>query len=59
MYGSQVQIVMNHKSLKYLMSQKEFNVRQRRWVELIQDYDCVIDYHLGKANVVTDALSLK
>jgi hypothetical protein len=59
LYGSQVQIVMNHKSLKYLMSQKEFNVRQRRWVELIQDYDCVIDYHLGKANVVTDALSLK
>jgi hypothetical protein len=41
------------------MSQKEFNVRQRRWVELIQDYDCVIDYHLGKANVVTDVLSLK
>jgi hypothetical protein len=59
LYGSQVQIVMNHKSLKYLMSQKEFNVRQRRWVELIQDYDCVIDYHLGKANVVTDVLSLK
>jgi hypothetical protein len=41
------------------MSQKELNMRQRRWVELIKDYDCVIDYHPGKANVVADALSRK
>ena len=41
------------------MSQKELNMRQRRWVELIKDYDCVIDYHPGKANIVVDALSRK
>jgi len=51
--------VIAHKSLKYLMSQKELNMRQRRGVELIKDYDCVIDYHLGKALVVADALSRK
>jgi hypothetical protein len=59
LYGTQVQIFTDHKSLKYLMSQKELNMRQRRWVELIKDYDCVIDYHPGKANVVADALSRK
>jgi hypothetical protein len=41
------------------MSQKELNMRQRIWVELIKDYDCVIDYHPGKANVITDALNRK
>ena len=59
LYGSQLQIFSDHKSLKYLMSQKELNMRQRRWVELIKDYDCVIDYHPGKANIVVDALSRK
>jgi len=59
LYGTQVQIFTDHKSLKYLMLQKELNMRQRRWVELIKDYDCVIDYHPGKANVVVDALSRK
>jgi len=48
-----------HKSLKYLMSQKELNMQQRRWVELIKDYYCIIDYHPRKANVVTDALNRK
>ena len=47
------------KSLKYLPSQRELNLRQRRWMELIKDYDCVIDYNSGKANVVADALSRK
>ena len=56
MYGAQVQIFTDHKSLKYLMSQRELNMQQRRWIELIKDYDCVIDYHLGKTNIVADAL---
>jgi hypothetical protein len=59
LYGSRVQIFTDHKSLKYLMTQKELNIRQRQWVELIKDYDCVIDYHPGKANVVVDVLSCK
>jgi hypothetical protein len=41
------------------MSQKELNMRQRRWAELIKDYNCVIDYHPGKANVAAEALSRK
>jgi hypothetical protein len=50
---------MDHKSLKYMMSQKELNMRQQRWVELIKDYDCIIDYHPRKANVVVNALNRK
>ncbi|XP_052874338.1 uncharacterized protein LOC128279452 [Gossypium arboreum] len=52
-------IYMDHKSLKYLLTQKEFNLRQHRWIELLKDYDCKIEYHLGKANEVADALSHK
>ena len=59
LYGEKCFIYTDHKSLKYLPSQQELNLRQRRWMELIKDYDCVIDYHLGKANVVADALSRK
>ncbi|KAL5805446.1 hypothetical protein ACOSQ4_028179 [Xanthoceras sorbifolium] len=59
LYGEKCYIYTNHKSLKYLPTQRELNLRQRRWMELIKDYDCVIDYHPGKANVVTDALSRK
>ena len=41
------------------MSQKELNMRQRRWMESLKDYDCTIEYYLGKANVVADTLSRK
>jgi len=59
LYGSPVQIFTDHKSLRHLMTQKELNMRQRNWVELIKNYDCVIEYHPGKANVVADTLSHK
>ena len=59
LYGEKCQIFINHKSFKYLLTQKELNLRQRRWVELLKDYDLVIDYHPGKTNVVADALSRK
>ena len=59
LYGKKCFIYTDHKSLKYLPSQRELNLRQRRWMELIKDYDCMIDYHPGKANVVADALSRK
>ncbi|GJR02054.1 putative reverse transcriptase domain-containing protein [Tanacetum coccineum] len=50
---------LDHKSLQHILDQKELNIRQRRWLELLSDYDCEIRYHLGKANVVADALSRK
>ena len=59
LYGEKCFIYTDYKSLKYLPLQRELNLRQRRWMELIKDYDCVIDYHPGKANVVVDALSRK
>ena len=59
LYGEKCFIYTNHKSLKYFPSQRELNLRQRRWMKLIKDYDCMIDYHPGKANVVADALNRK
>ena len=59
LYGEKCHVFTDHKSLKYLMSQKELNLRQRRWLELLKDYDLVIDYHPDKANIVADALSQK
>ncbi|KAA0065875.1 pol protein [Cucumis melo var. makuwa] len=59
LYGEKIQIFTDHKSLKYFFTQKELNMRQRRWLELVNDYDCEILYHPGKTNVVADALSRK
>ncbi|GJX21556.1 putative reverse transcriptase domain-containing protein [Tanacetum coccineum] len=59
LYGTKCVVFTNHKSLQHILDQKELNMRQRRWLELLSDYDCEIRYHLGKANVVADALSRK
>lgn len=58
-FGERCEIFTDHKSLKYFFTQKELNMRQRRWLELLKDYDCTINYHPGKANVVADALCRK
>ena len=55
--GNRCDIYTHHKSLKYIFTQWELNMRHRRWIELIKDYDLDIHYHPGKANVVADALS--
>jgi hypothetical protein len=57
--GKHCDVFTDHKSLKYIFNQKELNMRQRRWLELIKDYDISLQYHPGKANVVADALSHK
>ena len=59
LYGVPFELYTDHKSLKYLFSQSELNMRQRRWMELIKDYDFIPQYHPGKANVVADGLSQK
>ncbi|WVZ91356.1 hypothetical protein U9M48_037543 [Paspalum notatum var. saurae] len=59
LFGNRCEIYTDHKSLKYIFTQNELNMRQRRWLELIKDYDLGIHYHLGKANVVADDLNEK
>nr|GEW79020.1 hypothetical protein [Tanacetum cinerariifolium] len=59
LYGTKCTVFTDHKSLQHILDQKELNMRQRRWLELLSDYDCDICYHLRKANVVADALSRK
>ncbi|KAI3828280.1 hypothetical protein L1987_02378 [Smallanthus sonchifolius] len=59
LYGTKCTIFTHHKSLQHIFNQKELNMRQRRWVELLNGYDCDIKYHPGKANVIADSLSHK
>ncbi|GJU44480.1 putative reverse transcriptase domain-containing protein [Tanacetum coccineum] len=59
LYRTRCTVFIDHKSLQHILDQKELNMRQRRWLELLSDYDCDIRYHPGKENVVADALSRK
>jgi len=59
LYGSKFEVFSDHKSSKYLFDQKELNMRQRKWLEYLKDFDFQLSYHPGKANVVVDALSRK
>ncbi|GKE63472.1 putative reverse transcriptase domain-containing protein [Tanacetum coccineum] len=59
LYGTRCIVFTDHKSLQHILDQKELNMRQCRWLELLSDYDCDIRYHPGKVNVIADALSHK
>ena len=59
LYGEQFEMYSDHKSLKYIFTQRDLNMRQRRWMEFLEDYDFTLHYHPSKANVVADALSRK
>ncbi|GKA92786.1 putative reverse transcriptase domain-containing protein [Tanacetum coccineum] len=59
LYGKKCTMFTDHKGLQHILNQKEFNMRQRRWLELLSDYDCEIHYHPRKANIVANALSRK
>nr|GEV31941.1 putative reverse transcriptase domain-containing protein [Tanacetum cinerariifolium] len=59
LYGTKYTVFTDHKSIQHILDQKELNIKQRRWLELLSDYDCDIRYHPGKENVVADALSRK
>ena len=59
LHGEKCEVYTDHKSLQYIQQQKDLNMRQRRWIELLKDYDYQIMYHPRKANAVADALSRK
>ena len=57
LYGEQFEVFSDHKSLKYIFTQRDLNMRQCRWMEYLEDYDFTLHNHPGKVNVVDDALS--
>ena len=59
LYGELFEVYLYHKSLKYIFTQWDLNMRQRRWMEFLEDYDFTLHYHPGKVNVVADALRRK
>ncbi|RVW65005.1 Retrovirus-related Pol polyprotein from transposon 17.6 [Vitis vinifera] len=59
LYGEIFEVFSDHKSLKYIFSQKDLNARQRRWMEILEDFNFTLQYHIGKANVVANAPSRK
>ena len=59
LYGEEFKVYPDHKNLKYIFTQRDLNMRQRRWIEFLEDYEFTLHYHPGKANVVVDALSRK
>ena len=59
LYGEQFEVFSNHKSLKYIFTQRDLNMRQRGWMEYLENYDFTLHYHLGKANVVANEVSQK
>ena len=59
LFGEQFEVYSDHKSLKYIFTQRDLNMRQRRWMEFLEDYDFSLHYHPNKANVVADTLSRK
>ena len=59
LYGEQFEVFLDHKSLKYVFTQWDLNMRQRRWMEFLEDYDFTLHYHPSKENVMADALSWK
>ena len=59
LYSEQFEVFSNHKSVKCIFTQRDLNLRQCRWIEYLEDYEFTLYYHLGKANVVADALNRK
>ncbi|WMV38417.1 hypothetical protein MTR67_031802 [Solanum verrucosum] len=59
LYGVKCEMLTDHRSLQHIFTKKDMNLRQRRWMELLKEYDATIQYHPGKVNVVVDALSRK
>ena len=59
LYGEEFEVYSDHKSLKHIFTQRDLNMRQHIWMEFLEDYDFILHYHPGKANVVADVLSRK